>query len=380
MSIWTTLAAIAGGVGSALGTALPAAASAAGPIAGGLIASRAPGSSATRRKNIDPVLDPLLSSLSTEALLGLGSTAGLPSILEQGSPMSQLVNEIMRTDQLNDKQKRRAVTALRHFETLGLDPFDDSLLTQTDAEGKPLIPGNIRKIRGELNRAIRTVGFAGFNDWQGLTQAENAYQQRAQAFQAQMAPIAQQTQMNRILAQAGLAQTGATAAQDLSALAGEFEPQIAQQFQDERNRILQAANAGRYNPGAALGRLGETQALTQRTSALDRALQLLGGRQTLITNALAPAQQLAQSVSGQRQGAALTVAGIGAAQQQAQQQLAQQRQENLGTGVASGIGQLGSTLQMMALLKALGGGPGTQPDYRIDPSKTPGPLGPITYD
>lgn len=319
-------------------------------IAGASMASKDVSTSKIRRPSPDPVRDPLLSGVSLESLLGIGSTAGLEGIQEQGSPIAQFTNEIMRSDQLSDKQKRRAVNAIRWYQDRGLDPFDTSLLSQTDANGAPLVPGNIRKIRGEILRATQTVGFGGFNDWAGLMAAENDYQTKARAFQTQVAPIADQIRMNRIQGVANLADIAGKAGLRTDELAALYRPQIDREFQDERNRILQAANQGRFNPGAALGRLGDTQALTAQTSAIERALQILGGQSSITANALAPAQNLALQTSAQRQGATLNLANIGAAQSQAQQLLAQQRNESLGSGLAAAGNQIGNAALLYAIL------------------------------
>ena len=312
----------------------------------------------SRSPSTDPTRDPLLSGLSIESLLGLGSTAGLQGFQEQASPVSQFIDGIMRSDQLNVTQKRRAVNAVRYFASRGLDPFDSSLLTQTDANGKPLVPGNIRKIRGEIFRAAQTVGFGGYKDWAGLMGAEQQHQQKAAQFQAMAGPLADTLRTNRLQGQAGLADIAGNAGLRLNDLAAQYEPQIARQFQDQRNQILQSANQGRFNPGAALGRLGETQALTQKTSAIERALQILGGQSSLIQGALAPAQNLALQTSQQRQGGSLNLANIGAAQSQAQAQLAQQNNQSLGTGTAAAGGQLGNLGLLLSLL-GQSKGPGT---------------------
>jgi hypothetical protein len=280
--------------------------------------------------------------------------------LDQASPTNQFIDSIMRSDQLNDKQKRRAVNAIRWYQDRGLDPFDPTLLTQVDANGQPLVPGNIRSIRGEIMRAAQTVGFGGYGDWAGLQSAQREYNQKAAGIQAQMEGIANEIRGNRFQGIANLADIAGNAGLRTDELAALYEPQIARQFQDERERILQTANAGRFNPGAALGRLGETQALTQKTSAIERALQILGGQTSITQQALAPAQSLAATTSAQRQGGTLNMANIGAAQSNAQQQLAAQQAGALGTGIASAGSQLGNLGLLLGILnqgKQTTGGP-----------------------
>jgi hypothetical protein len=323
--------------------------SSAGNLAGGAIASR--GGDEIRPEDlripfINPLADPLLSGLSGEALLSLGLD---PSALyAQSSPLQRTIAQINALPGVKTQDKNLAISALQ----------------QMGIGGSP---------SGKAAKALANVAAAGglgeFGaDAGAVWRAEQQFQTQQQSFQQQFGPLISGIQGNRISTLAGLAQSGATAAQDIDALTAQFAPQIAQQFQDEADRILAEANVRGFNPSGAIGRLRETQALTQQTQAISQALQLLGGRQDVMTRALLPGTQAAQAASGLRvegqriqSNQGISAAGLASAQQEANQRLQAQQAGALGTGIAAGLGSVGDALLLWQILNNPGNQPATQP-------------------
>jgi hypothetical protein len=322
-----TLALISGGV------------SAGGNILGGVLASRDGDTirpEDLRIPFVNPLADPLLSGLSGEALIGLGLDPG--AVYAQGSPLQRVIAQINALPGVKTQDKNLAISALQ----------------QMGIGGSP---------SGKAAKALANVAAAGglgeFGaDAGAVWRAEQQFQTQQQSFQQQFGPLISGIQGNRISTLAGLASSGATAAQDIDALTAQFAPQIAQQFQDQADQILAEANLRGFNPAGAIGRLRETQALTQQTQAISQALQLLSGRQSVMTGALLPGQEFATAASGQRlegnrirasQGA--SAAQIAAAQFEANARLAAEQAGALGTGIAAGIGGIGEALTLAELLR-----------------------------
>jgi len=127
---------------------------------------------------------------------------------------------------------------------------------------------------------------------------------------------------------------------------------------EERRRIEQAANVGRYNPGGAIGRLGELtqrELLSAETDSITRALQLLGGQQQLTAGRLSNIQGALNPTLIQP---ALAAAGQTAATQNqivAAQLTADQNTAAGGQGIASGAGGIADTMTLISLMNMQGG-------------------------
>lgn len=145
---------------------------------------------------------------------------------------------------------------------------------------------------------------------------------------------------------------------------GNLRGDIDRDTRDQTAQILQGANVSRINPAGILGRLEEQRSIQYRNAdetALSRAVQLLGGRQTLASNSIAGIQQaleptLTNSLIGVGNLAANS-SNVGAAQQQAFLNLLNQNQTNSTQALGAGVGGAGASaansLNFLALLKAI---------------------------
>jgi len=348
-------AAIIGSVGAVAAAGVGAASAAADRQAAGKLASDA--AHAPVYNNL-PWLDPVLNATSLEALLGLGqSNAGLTG---QGSPASMIYGIAQQlglgdiTDALN--------VALYHGQYA---QFDNSHDTQQ----------NIAKI----NQALRA---AGFNNPQELMAAQKAWEANRSKTEAQLGPLREQILQGRMAAYGGISKMAqdfpSASLGDINALAAQYEAQIRsgirQDVGDQTDAILQAANMNRGNPAATLGRLSQQELLSRQaapTTALERALQMLQGRQTLGSNAITayqsvldPANTYALNVANLRTNAAGNAAQLMSGQQQnannLQASLGMQGANNYATGMtnagntlASGASSIAQMYQNQALINAL---------------------------
>lgn len=326
-----------------------------GQEAGGL------GSEDIRAPRPNPLQDELLAALTGQSLLGLGTAPSDLTARQGTSPVEQVIEEINRSPDLNDKQKRRAIQAIRNGQTrlsnLGGDV--DQFVNTFGGDFNALTGDNSQ--RREAQRALPgALGAAGFGSVEDLLRSEAQFQQNLEAGAPAREQAAQTIEQNRLQALTNLSDIAANAGLRVDELTELFLPQIQNQFDEARERINQDANVGRINPAGRLAALDEAQARGEdRVAAIDRALQTLSGQASITSGALTGRENFALNTSAQRQQGILNLLNVGAAQQNAQQQLAQQQSENRGSSIAAAGGNVANAITLQQILGQIEeGGPG----------------------
>jgi hypothetical protein len=200
--------------------------------------------------------------------------------------------------------------------------------------------------------------------------------------EAKLAPLRENILQGRMAAYGGIANIAqdypGASLSDINALQKQYEDQIRsgikQDVTDQTDQILQAANMNRGNPAATLGRLSQQELLSKQaapTTALERALQMLAGRETIANTAITgyqsildPAQNYALNVAGLRANAANQAAALMSGNQNASNNLQAQLAQSAGNSQAAGIAGAGNSIatglsnwqnqqQMNALIAAL---------------------------
>lgn len=337
-----------------------------GSIAGGLLAR--PEEQDMLIAGYSPQADPLLAALSADALLGLGSVDS--GIMRQSAPFAQIENAARQTGGFTDD-------SIRHLQQ-GLAELQGSPLTGARIGDQQMIQ-SYKNLNGRQMFAVRrAAALAGYDGIEGLLSAQVEYEREQKDYEDKIEPYREETLQGRLAALAGISRilkdfpTASNA--DIDTLTADVQSQlqrdISRLFSDEREKLLEQANTGGFNPGAALGRLMEQETIQQANTKLDaltQALTLLGGRQSLASNALGSLQtafmnpqQIANQTASIRSSAATNAAGIAAQQATAMSQMNAQtealRAQALGSGVAgafSSAASVPSTLAMFDLYEQM---------------------------
>lgn len=317
----------------------------------------------------NPATDPVLNASSMEALFGLGASD--VGVANEASLLTRVLDTATRSGNFNKQQLQKIGGTLANLAGTG-----------------QINQGLSKSQQWDLTRALR---LSGYNDPAAFAADAQKQAREAAEREARMAPVRAQVEQGRLAAYsnlAKLAQDYPTATQeDILSLAKQYEDQIRrksdQDASDLSQQILQSANVSRGNPAATLGRLAQEQS-NQRfqapTTALERAIALLSGRQNLGSSAinayqalLNPAQNYAAQVANLRTNAAQNAVNAQMGQNAYQTQGVAQGLQQAGEAKAQGLASAGSTIggavssigtgymnnQMLAgLLAPKSGGPG----------------------
>ena len=291
-----------------------------------------------------PQADPLLSALTQQSLLGLGTVD--PNVARQALPTQQLLATAAQSGQYSRRQYRYLQAAL------GLPP--DVLAGAEGLTGKALkkylkSKGASKQASKGMPLAITAAQAAGYGKFSDILRAQEQQAARDAALQQRVAPVAQQVQQGILASQARSGQylqelpsllggppVAETSPQvDMAFLTGSQNPFIRQLTQDA---LITAQRYG-VNPYNYLEQA--------RSTALQRALALVNAEQAARAGQTAESLNVAQL----RQQGGATAAQLGGAQAQmlaniqAQQLAAQQNQ-------AQAWGELGSNLAAYGLIGA----------------------------
>lgn len=390
----------------------PALIAAAGSIGGGLLANRnAPNAGdATFLPGIQT--DPLYQQLQLMSMLGLGQQI-TPQMLQSASPLATL---LANAQSIGLKQKgalafSKLLPDLQRVISQGAAAGKTAAQIKADLQALPFWGANksgggplegLAPAGGDLDplglfdksskpdkekgREVmrRLMAAAGYNSLDDLIQAELDFETNNAGRVDRYNQVSSATEQGRLDALSKIAgiQSGfiAPTAENLAAQTSDIETalrgQIAREAADQQAALLQAAQVGRYNPGGGMGRLGEWQAqanLEAGPDAVARALQLLGGQQSLQTNALSALQA---SLSGAeatplnllqlRSGNQLGIGQLTAQQALALTGMQQQGNQLLGQGLSNAAGSVANALTLADLLKQFPQtGSTTTGDYRV---------------
>jgi hypothetical protein len=318
----------------------------------------------------DPTRDAVLSAISAEGLLSLGYP--IDGVLRQSSPLAALQNSLsanaagMRQQDLTALQRAMvqigAVIDQGYEAGLSPDQIAANLSqyswTQTDGRGR---------LKQQPGRDVRAINFAlaagGYGSIQDLVAAEVQFRQQMEPLVARSRELQGVVQAGRDAALRGVSQLQQdfpiTTESEIKRVTGDVRGRLVRDITED---VLQAANVGRFNPAAALGRGLENVDL----NALNVAINLLGGRQqlgerglTALQESLAQPTRTAQGTSQIRTGGAVSASQIAADQARALAGIGAQSDSDAanlrGTATSGLFGGIGQGLSDFALLRALGG-------------------------
>lgn len=263
------------------------------------------GSHQLQAQFFDPNSDPLLAALSMSANTGLGYFD--PNIYMQASPANQLLSNLGLTGQVDRRRFenfRASIGSLASGEPLlkVWEMLNDPSVTDTEIKDFMREHGIDKRAKADLDHLERLITSEGYGSLSEFIDAERAYRAKGDAIRAQYEPVAEQMRAGLLASQ------GRTAnyLQNLpSLLTGEANP-FVNQLQQEA--LAQSQKYG-TNPHAFLE--------TARSTALNRALALIGAEQALVGNQ----QSQALPIAGLRSQQQVTAGQIGAAQAQSLAQM-----------------------------------------------------------
>jgi hypothetical protein len=254
----------------------------------------------------DPLADPLLSALSMNAMTGVGAYD--PTVLMNSLPLQQLYAGVLSTGATNRRRYQYYQdSGSKAFEEGGIESFRQAqglAGTLNEATGKPYTPQEIAELTGFTSRDIKNMERLeslaigqGYDSLDDLIAAERAGRTKIDETGAEVSPVADR------MRQAILASQSRTAEylQNLpNLLSGESNP-FTNQLEQEALHMSQRTGT---NPYGALEQA--------RSTALQRALQLVAGEQSVVNTQ----QAMAQPVLGLRSQNQISAAQIGSAQAQ----------------------------------------------------------------
>lgn len=339
-----------------------------GNIAGGLLAdSTVPASNQTFVSN-NPFSNPLLAALGFDAATGLGF-ADASSL---ASPLQDISNQIQQLP-ISEKSKRRALAGLpRALAAISDDP---SISLRDAVSG--VLGANESAVHKSLVNVLARVGL-GDREIRDLAVRQSRFRdQQQQLSDSGLSGL----QLDTILERAEMARQ----LQRLQSSAAEYAVSgrpsgLQQQFADRRTRALDAAEEQAFlraaNTGQRPGTLERDFADLRAgndLAALSDLIQTTGALQQVFSGQRAPAESTTR-IGLQAQSNALNTAASQA--QAANNMLAQGQAAQgaaLGSGIAAGIGGIGSAIGnigQLGLLNQYGalGSPATETRYQPDQS------------
>jgi len=324
------------------------------------------------RTGYNPSADPVLAGISQEAMLGLGmNDIGLAQLAD---PINVVLNAMNQSGDVTSEEKDAAMKYMRYIALHGSMP----------PESQDLDSRSSRLIAIGLQKAL-TLG--GYTSLQTFVDAQKQYTAETAARAAKIGPVREEILQGRLSAYSGISKIAqdypGASLQDILLLQKQYEDQIRsgikQDVTDQQAQILQSANMNRGNPGSTLGRLTQQELLSKQaapTTALERALQMLQGRETIANTALTGYGQvldqgnnLALSVAALRANSATAAAALMGQQSSSNNQLQANLAQSAGNSRAAGTAAVGNTVasginsymqyqQNQDLIKALTGGSG----------------------
>lgn len=337
-----------------------------GNIAGGLLADGDSGQldlNELYRNLFNYQADPNYNASTTQILAMLGAPDTTSTT--QATPFAQVMNTLnsqglFREEDARDVRQAATVAQTVINQYTGNGVTDPNVIWDAIANNlRSAYGGNGERV---LNQLITAIGSSGFTSPQDLVTRQQGYQKQAAELQSQLDSVRGDVQKGRV-----------SALQNISRILQDFpaytKSDIERLSEVERGRsrdaVLQAANVGGFNPA---GGLSEVE---RDPNPIARAVALLGGAQNLATNSLSTlnASLLDPIQASQAQAQIGLNAALGSMSTAAQQALAYaglQAQNNqnsgaLGSGVAAGLGGLGSSLSLLALKDMFGDDKEEQP-------------------
>jgi hypothetical protein len=318
---------------------------------------------------MDPNNDPILNASQILTLAALGMP--IDSVLGGASPIQQLQNALSAPNAgTADRRRMQKTTQAVAF----LGPLLGSL--EHGSKDMAAVMADIEAF-GYYPALYQAAGLAGYSSIEDLINKELAYRQQSKTIKAQADALAPIIQAGRAGAQTEFANLQANTIPGLNELINAYQlPGVSEQDilqaseverQRQREKILQAANVGGFNPAAGLAEA------ERDTNPLANAISLLSGKQALginelnallgkSNNATQSLDALYKSIFGPI-GVSNETASIGlnaatgnasiAAQQAATVAgLQQSSAAAKGTGTAAAGNQISSGLQTLAFLDA----------------------------
>lgn len=314
--------------------ALGAGAQSAGSLAGGFLGGQGGlNPSEMIMTTFNSANDLGLQSSQFDALnqIGFGDIANVPN------PLQQLLNRVEALP-IDNKAKRRAINGIvRTFS------------------------GDADRVRQkETNAVLRRLGITPA-ELPALMERNAAFQTRQRELQERMAPLQDQTILNRAQAAQSASQLLGDAGRFASGgPASDFQTRIMDSLNrginDQEEALMLRAQFGGFNPAAGLEGIQRMRQDSEIT-ALQQAIQAA----TALTAGLNAGNAQAQQSAGLNSNAALNALGIASQQAMAANQLAQQASINRADSMANGISGAMGSLGQAAMLPGLFGMMNQQP-------------------
>jgi hypothetical protein len=294
-------------------------------------------------QSYDPLSDPLLSALSMNAMTGVGSFD--PTVLMNALPLQQLYAGVSAggmLDRRGFKYMQESGSRLLSEEDLAnyrraqslVGTINPDTITEKKPEGRKYSNAEIFALTGytgqnrkSMDRLETTAINEGYDSLEDLAAQERAGRARVDETGARVGPIADQVREGILASQGRLGQYLQDLPNLLTGEANPFKTQLREQA------LAQAQKYG-ANPYGFLE--------TADATALNRALQLIGGEQSVVQ----AQQSAAQPIAALRSQNQISAGQIGAAQAQA---LAQILQGNAATQNAYGQ-NVNNTLGILGLM------------------------------
>jgi len=274
---------------------------------------------------IDPSVnsDALTTAMSLDALMQLGDTTGIEAMLQSASPLQQQIDKIRATPFMSNDVKNKAIVHMRR---------------QWEGQTNNEFKNEYGVARATANLDSNATSPAAREQWE---QTSSQAIERIRSTGSQEARVQALQDLGRIAGNIGGIDAGRG-----STTGDFFRNQADDQFEKDREQVLQNANAGGYNPGGILGELGAQRSRDHRDANM-RGLELdmarLGGLEQFLQQGTTNAQNAAQI----RQQGAISSAGISANQAQA---VINARAGGQQTAGGQALGAVGNALTVGGLL------------------------------
>lgn len=242
-------------------------------------------------------VSPTLQAAQFENLLQYGIID--PSSLMQASPISRLISEVYASPLYANDTKGEIINNIQ------------KAYNAYQKYGE--IPWYLKADFIDMQRVLEPILQAGgYTDVNQFFEAQNTYVAQVQPLIQQATETAQQNFQTRLDTQqrinAAVADLPGASATDIANLSAAEKERYLRELNQAQQEMLAVANAGNFNPGKGLEQFAELRSDAD-LEAMNRALAIIGGQQTVSTNYLNqlqgylnPAQSLATAIGGTQLG------------------------------------------------------------------------------
>lgn len=268
-----------------------------GQIGGGLLGASGGGGRTSISGGFDPGSDPLLAAASLDALLPFGVVD--PRILQQSSPLQQAIASFQRSQQGRQNVNKAIATVNQIVSRVIAGEDYLQVLADVTKKSKKLRK-RVKGFTGSRDDLVaefeqdkllqKFLGHAGYGSLQQLIDAETNFQQslpgRLEGLDS-VASTLREAQVGAMLDRANLiSNLPDVSATGLENTRNAERDLLLSQLDDIQRDALRQAQISGINPGRQLAELDEFRATDLELQALNRAVGLLSGEQSLAASGL----------------------------------------------------------------------------------------------